>query len=76
MTVSDDRPASDRTKGIDQERQRMERSIAEDTITLALKRFERETGLRVVAVALNRHSQTVVGTRDLMSCWITAELPR
>lgn len=56
--------------------QRQERDIAEAAITSALKRFERETGLQVVKLDLVRHAEMIGGTRDLMACWITAELPR
>lgn len=64
-------------QSIDQERQRRERAIAEDTIARALQRFERETGLRAMNIEIVRHSPTIGGTeRPVMCAWITAELPR
>lgn len=64
-------------QSIDQERQRRERAIAEDTIARALQRFERESGLRAMNIEIIRHSPTIGGTeRPVMCSWITAELPR
>lgn len=62
--------------GPEQAQQQQERQIAEDAIVRALRRFERETGLKAISVDLNRNVQTISGDRSLMSTWITAELPR